>query len=141
MSSYHPPPLYFFVWSAEFLKGDCIDFSEIFRYGRKLWFLVAFFFIFFQKSFAIVRFLFRDQKTLFPRDLKNGKHWKIQALWNVWPICVDEVKLFCLIGRNFRSSPEVLQKLYFHWKIYMHNFYLRQLIFVYPYPTSKKKWI
>jgi len=31
-------------------------------------------------------------------------------LWDDRPIAVDVFKLFCFVRRNFRSSPEALQK-------------------------------
>jgi hypothetical protein len=50
------------------------------------------------------------RKSLSPRDLKNGKDLNNQTLWDDRPVYVDVFKLFCFVRRNFRSSPEALQK-------------------------------
>jgi hypothetical protein len=51
-----------------------------------------------------------QRKSLSPRDLKNGKDLNNQTLYDDRPIVVDVFKLFCFVRRNFRSSPEALQK-------------------------------
>lgn len=53
-------------------------------------------------------------KTVSQRDLRNGNYLNIQTLLDERPlfIDVDVLKLFCWIRPFFRSSPEVLQKLY-----------------------------
>lgn len=50
------------------------------------------------------------QKTLTSRDLNNGGDLNNPPLWDDKSICVDVFKLVCSGRRNFRSSPEALQK-------------------------------
>ena len=55
-----------------------------------------------------------QQKSLSPRDLKNGKDLKNETLYDNRPVYVDVFKHFCFVRRDFRSSPEALQKWLFH---------------------------
>lgn len=41
-----------------------------------------------------------------------------QTLWDDRPMCVHVFTLFCFIRRNFRSSPEAIQKIVFSYFIY-----------------------
>ena len=53
-------------------------------------------------------------------DLRNDKDLNLQTLRDDRPIVVDVFKLFCFVRRNFRSSPEALQKLCFY-AFYLFN--------------------
>ena len=55
-----------------------------------------------------------QQKSLSPRDLKNGKDLNNETLYDNRPVYVDVFKHFCFVRRDFRSSPEALQKWLFH---------------------------
>lgn len=59
-------------------------------------------------SFSVWR-----QKILSPQDLKNASELNILTLWDNWPVHVHMLQYFFLIRRNFWSSLEVLQTLYF----------------------------
>lgn len=59
-------------------------------------------------SFSVWR-----QKLLSPQDLKNASELNILTLWDNWPVHVHMLQYFFFIRRNFWSSLEVLQTLFF----------------------------
>ena len=67
----------------------------------------------FLKSTSVRPFPVPRTKSWWHRDLKIGKHLNIETLWDDRPIVVDVFKLFCFVRRNFRSSPDVLQKIFY----------------------------
>ena len=71
-------------------------------------------------------------------DLRNDKDLNIQTLRDDRPIVVDVFKLFCFVRRNFRSSPEALQKLCF----YAFNIFLGELKYKYKcLHMSSIRWL